>query len=180
LRRFGIYLTGPKQDAILRGDISNVVVHSFFVHATAGLGMHFYAGVGDSVRLHAKHVQLALEQAAGIRGGSDANLMTQVFLFIIVGGLHAGWVQPCREYLTKACIGLNAANLRFIPATGRPPELTEDVRERLVTLSQIIYVENYMFLAVDGTEPKMTARIEKEFRQELQVRVRFLAPCSVD
>ena len=31
-----------------------------------------------------------------------------------------------------------------------------------------------MFLVVDGTEPKMTVRIQKEFRHDLQVRIRFL------
>ena len=85
--------------------------------------------------------------------------------------LHSRWIDSARKCLTKTCIALNAANLRFIPATGRPPGLTEDVRERAVVLSQVIYLESYMFLAVDGTEPKMTVRIEKEFRHDLQVNV---------
>lgn len=63
---------------------------------------------------------------------------------------------------------LHAANLRFVPAIGSPPGLSEDVRERAVVLSQIIYFESYMFLAVDGAEPKFISRIEKEFRYELQ------------
>lgn len=88
--------------------------------------------------------------------------------------LHARWLGPSRQCLTKACIILNAATLRFIPATGRPPGLTEAVHERAVVLSQIVYYESYLFLAVDGTEPKLATRIEREFRQELQVRVRLL------
>ena len=84
-----------------------------------------------------------------------------------------------REYLKKACIALNAAKLRFIPDTGRPPELTEEVHERLALLSQVIYFEHYLFLAVDGLEPKMAARIEGEFRYELQVRARSLAPRDI-
>ena len=31
-------------------------------------------------------------------------------------------------------------------------------------LSQVIYFEHYLSLAVDGLKPKMTARIEKELR----------------
>jgi len=88
--------------------------------------------------------------------------------------LHSRWLGSARKFLTRTCITLNAAGLRFVPATGRPPGLTEDVRERVVVLSQIIYLENYMFLVVDGTEPKMTVRIQKEFRHDLQVRIRFL------
>jgi len=144
--------------------------------------MHLCSGIGDSpamVRLHAKHGQLAFEQIAEINRGFDAALKAKAFLFITSGSLFGRWIQLSRQYLTKACIALNAASLRFTPATGRPPELTEDVKEELSVLSQIIYFENYLFLTVDGVEPKMTVRIEKEFRHELQVRVRFLVPCGV-
>jgi len=94
--------------------------------------------------------------------------------------LHARWLERARRFLTRACIALDAANLRFIPATGRPPGLTEDVHERLVVLSQIIYMESYLFLAVDGTGPKMAARIGEEPRRDLRVRVHFLTPCDMD
>ena len=132
------------------------------------------------VRLLAKHSQLSFEQLAEIISGSDANLEAQALLYVATGSLYSRWFALSRKSLRKACITVNAASLRFIPATGRPPGLTEDVRERLAVLSQTIYFENYMFLAVDGTEPMMTVRIEKEFRYELQVRVRFLAPCGID
>ena len=123
------------------------------------------------VLLRAKHAQRALEQVAEVSGGSDANLMVQVLFSLTSMTLHSRWIDSARKCLTKTCIALNAANLRFIPATGRPPGLIEDVRERAVVLSQVIYLESYMFLAVDGTEPKMTVRIEKEFRHDLQVRI---------
>ena len=180
-RRFGIYLTGPKQDAILRGDISNTVVHPLFVHVMTVLGMHFCAVECSPrmLRLRARYAQRVFEQLVDIITGNNANLLVQVLLYIATMSLHARFFKFTREYLTKVGIALNAANIRFIPATGRPPGLTEDVRERVVVLSQIIYLESFMFLAVDGTEPKITARIEKEFRHELQVRVRLLTSCSV-
>ncbi|KAF9643250.1 hypothetical protein BDM02DRAFT_3123697 [Thelephora ganbajun] len=171
LRQFGMSLTGLKQDAIMRGDTSNTIVHPFFIPATAGLGMHFCADVGHSptmVRLHAEHGQQAFEQVAEINKGSDTNLKAQVFLYVTTSSLYGRWFKLSRQYLTKACIALNAANLRFIPVIGRPPALTEDICERFAILSQIIYFENYMFFAVDGVEPKMTMRIEKEFRDEVQ------------
>ena len=166
----------------MRGDTSNAIVHPFFVPAMVGLGMHLRPDAGDlpmMVRLHAKHAQLSLEQVAEITTGSDAALQTQVLLCVTTVGLHGRWFGYSRRSLIKACIALNAAKLRFVPATGRPPELTEDIYEGLVVLSQIIYFENYMFLAVDGIEPKMAVRIEKEFRHELQVRIHFLTPCGV-
>ena len=180
-RQFGIYLTGLKQDAILRGDLSNTVVHPFFVHAMTPLGMHFCAGLKHSptsMQLRAKHAQRTFEHIAELVIGDDTNLLVQAFSFVAVMSLHARYFEATRHNLKKACIALNAAKLRFIPVTGRPPRLTEDLRERLVILSQVIYLENYMFLAVDGIEPNMTTRIANEFRAELQVRVRFLTPAA--
>ena len=128
------------------------------------------------VLLHAKHSQRAFEQLAEVSGGIDAYLTVQVLFSLTSMILHSRWLDFARKFLTRTCIALNAAGLRFVPATGRPPVLTEDVRERVVVLSQIVYLESYMFLVVDGTEPKMTVRIEKEFRHGLQVRVHSLDP----
>ena len=167
----------------MRGDTSNAIVHPFFVPAMVALGMHLRPDGGDSpmmVRLHAKHAQSCFEQIVEISTGSDATLQTQALLCVATTSLHGRWFEHSRRYLTKACIALNAAKLRFVPATGHPPELTEDVYEELAVLSQTIYLENYMFLAVDGIEPKMAVRIEKEFRHELQVRVRSPSPRGMD
>ena len=156
----------------MRADFSNTVVHSFFVHSTAGLGMHFRASVTDSperVRLHAKHGQLAWEQVAEISKGNDANLKAQTFLQVATASLYGRWFEFSRQYLMKACLALNAAKVQFVPTVGRPPELTEEVLERLAILSQSIYFVNYHFLAIDGKEPTSTARIEGEFRHELPV-----------
>ena len=166
----------------MRGDISNTVIHPFFIPTIAGIGLNFHAGLRNShaaVRLRAKHGQFAFEQLAEINKGSDASLKVHAFLCIVSASLYGRWFHLSREYLTKTCIALNAAKLRFIPDTGRPPGLTEDVHERLATLSQVIYFEYYLFLTMDGFEPKMTARIEKEFRHELQVRVRSFAPRDI-
>ena len=156
----------------MHGDTSNAVVHPFFIPATAGLGVRFNPTIRGSlpmVKLWAKYGQSSLEYVLEISKGNDMDLQVQVYLFSTTVSLHERWFGFTRRYLTKACVALNTAKLRFIPDAGRLPELTEDVHERLATLSQLIYFEHYMFFAMDGLEPKMTARIEKEFRQELQV-----------
>ena len=167
----------------MHADTSNIVVHPFFVHAITGLGMHFLADVTNSqamVRLHAKHGQLSFEQIAEISKGSDAHLKAQAYLQVAAASLNGRWFEFCRQYLTKACIALNAAKLQFIPTSGRPPALTEDILERLAILSQSIYFENYLFLVVDGKEPKMTTRIEKEFRREFLASLCFIVPYGSD
>ena len=54
---------------------------------------------------------------------------------------------------------------KFIPTFGRPPELAE-VQESLAVLSQLVDLENYLFLAID--QMKITTWLEREFQRELQ------------
>ena len=174
LRKLGIHLTSQKEDAIMRGDTSGNVVHPFFVHTSNSVGMHLRAGLEASpamLQLHAKHSQRALEQMSEVGRSDDAGLKVQMLLCATSACVFQRWFRPARAYLTKACDAMNATNLRFIPVFGRPPELTEEVQERLAVLSQILYTENYLALVIDRSAPTMTARIEEEFRHELQVRV---------
>ena len=180
-RQFGIYLPGAKQDAIVHVDLSGAIVHPFFVHAMVPLGMYFCTDTRDSPRmvwLRAKYAQRTFELLAEMSTGNDVNILIQALFTMASASLHARFLDFSRHNLKKACIALNAAKLRFIPDTGRPPGLTEDVRERAVVLSQIVHLENYMFLAVDGIVPQMAVRIEEEFRQDLQVSVHFHTPCG--
>ena len=124
-----------------------------------------------AVQFQAKYSQLIWEELAEMKEG-NVHLKAQAMLSICSCCIVLRWVDFAREYIRKSCRVVNAANLRFIPAYGRPPEYSEKVRERSTVLSQIIYFENYLFLAYGGPEPRLTARIEKEFRHELQVRKR--------
>ena len=142
----------------------------------APFGMHFCAGLGQLpgiMQLRAKHAQRVFEQLTEVVIGGDANLLVHAFFSMAAMSLYAKFLKFARHNLLKACIALNAANLRFIPTTGYPSGLTEEAHERIVILSQVVYLENYMFLVVDGIKPEMAARIEKEFRHELQVTVTF-------
>ena len=150
------------------------MVHSFFVYQACSYGMYFTQNlipIPAAVQFQAKYTQLVWEEFAEIREGND-HLKAQAMLSICSCSLVLRWVDFAREYIRKACRVVNAANLQFIPAYGRPPEYSEKVRERSTVLSQIIYFENYLFLAYGDPEPRLTARIEKEFRHELQVRKR--------
>jgi len=121
----------------MRGDISNTIVHPAPTPTTIGLGVNFHAGLDPhtTVRLRTKYGQLAFERLAEINKGNDTSLKVCAFLYVAASNLYGRWLKMAREYLTKARIVLNTAKLRFIPDTGRPPELTEDVHERLATLA---------------------------------------------
>jgi len=170
--KLGIYLTREKQEALLNGDTSNTVIHSIFVHQACSYGMYFdqdSVHTPAALRFQARYSQLAWEELAKIQKGNDDYLKAQAMLSISSCCIVFRWIDFARQYIRKACHSANAAGLQFIPKYGKPPEYSEQVRERSAVLSQVIYFENYLFLVYGGPEPSLTARIEREFRHELQV-----------
>jgi len=165
--------TPKRQQALLHGDVSGVVIHPFFIYGAQTLGMYFCEGMDDSpamVRFQARYLQKTLECFMDILKGHDWELKAQVGLWATAGSIIIPDRGRAPVYIRKSCEVVNTAGLRFIPTYGRPPEFSEDLHEKLSVLSQIIYFENFLFLTCGGAEPTMTARIEEEFRHQLQVR----------
>ena len=145
--------------------------------------MYFYEGLVDSpamVQLQAKHLQRCLECLAEIFGGRDWELIAQAALWATSGSITLSLNASIPVYMQRCCEAVNNAGLRFIPPYGRPPFFSEELRERLSVLSQIIYFENFLILTSYQTwQPTRTARIEKEFRYQLQVRPATVSPLLV-
>jgi hypothetical protein len=170
--KLGVHLTQAEQEALLKGDTSNAAVHSFFVYQACSYGMYFvsnFAHTPAAVHFQAKYCQLTWEELAKIQKGDNDGLKAQAMLSVSSCSIVFRWFRIAGPYIQKACRVVNTASLQFIPRYGQPPEYSEEVRERSTILSQVIYFENYWFLACGGPEPKLTARIEKEFRHELRV-----------
>ena len=145
--KLGVYFTQEKQEAILRGDTSNSVVHRNFMDAVQSMGMVLCGYPGESptiIRLHARYAP---------------------HTFVILGLSASSQV-----YFLKACKIIEKEKFRFIPEYGLPVAFSEQVREDACLLSQAIYLENFFYLAMGGSAPVKTARIEREFRCDLQVR----------
>ena len=181
LNRLGIRFTSGRQQALLGGDTSGTIIHPFFIPAAQALGMYFCEGMATSpamVRLHAKHVQITLEWLAEIFNGCDWELRAQVALWVTSASVTLAlndYYIPL--YMQRACEAVNTGGLGFIPPYGRPPTFSEDLHEKFSVLSQVIYFENFLFLTLGGGEPTMTARIEKEFRHQLGVRLTPFYTC---
>ena len=172
LNKVGILFTSRRQQAILRGDTSGTIIHPFFIFSAQFLGMHFCQGMDDSpamIKRQARHRQTCMELVVDIFRGRDLELTAQVALWAVATSIIMPAI-PNPLYIKKSCEAINTAELQFIPTYGRPPDFSEDLHEKLSLLSQAIYFENYLFLTHSGAEPKMTARLEKEFRHQLQVR----------
>ena len=139
--------------------------------------MHFYEGMENypaMIRLQARYIQRCLESLVDIFKEHDWELRAQAALWVTAACTILWANDFAFVYIQRCCDAVNAAKLQFVPMYGRPPELSDDLHEKFSVLSQIIYFENFAFLACGGAEPTVTARIEKEFRNQLQVRLTLL------
>jgi len=123
-----------------------------------------------TVLLQARYAQMAWESLIRIYGTDEDRLKVQALILLVHAFVIMGLTTGAQLYLLKACKIIDKAKLQFLPAYGRPAGLSEQVREDASVLSQAIYLENYFYLTLGGSAPVMTARIENEFRLELQVR----------
>ena len=173
MNKLGVYFGPGKQDALFRGDTSNAVVNRYFVYGFQAIGTHLCEVLDKSpamVQLVAGYAQNAWEGLVTIYGTDDQKLKVQGLQLLMHSYIITGFLAAAEFYFWKACKLIDKGELQFLPVYGRPPELSEQVREDAAVLSQAIYVENYFYLALGGPLPVKTARIEREFRQDVQVR----------
>ena len=174
MNKLGVYFGTEKQDALFRGDTSNAVVDRYFVYGFQAIGTHLRGALDESptmARLLAINGQRAWETLIEIRRTNDQLLAAKGLLLFVYSIIIMGWPSNGQYYLSKVCEMINTGDLRFLPVYGRPPELSDQVREDAAVLSQTIYLENYFYLALGGPEPVKTAKIEGEFRRDFQVRI---------
>ena len=173
MNKLGIYFGAEKREALLRGDISNTVVDRHFVYGFQTTGMYLCRDPVSPVmvRLQARYAQMTWESFIEIPKAGNQRLRAQGLLLFVHTLAVMGFTLGAQLYLPMICKIIDEANLRFLPVYGRPPKLSEQVREDAAVLSQAIYLENYFHLALGGPAPAMTAGIEGEFLQDLQVRI---------
>ena len=172
MNKLGLYFGAEKQEALLRGDTSNAVVNRYFIYCFQAVGMYLCEAPDEPpVVVGARYAQLTWETLIEVYRTDDQRLIAQALLLLIHGLVITGFTASAPLYLLKMCDIINNANIQFLPAVyGHPTELSEQVRKDVTVLSQAIYLENYFYLAFGGSGPVMTARIEMEFRLDLEVR----------
>ena len=173
LNRLGIYFTQEKREAILRGDTSNSVVNRYFVDGLQGMGLTF-CGVPEEtpamVQLQARYSQRAWESLIRLKQTNQERAKAQALMLVAHCFVILGFTAGAQLYLMKAYKIIEKEKLGFFPGYGDPPEFSDQVREEASVLSEAIYLENYSYLALDGSAPAKTTRIEREFRFDLPVR----------
>jgi hypothetical protein len=173
LNKLGLYFTQEKQEAILRGDTSNSVVHRYFVDSAHGMGMQSCAPehTTNVVLLQARYIQRSWESLAQLTQTNHEKEKAQALVQVAHGFIIIGLTATAQLYFLKACKIIDKQNFRFLPEYGPPLEFSEQVREDASVLSQAIYLENFLYLTLGGAAPAKTARIEREFRLDLQVGI---------
>ena len=174
LPKFGIHLKRERLDALISGDLSGTVLDRFWVLGAHSFGIPYCLRMNSTpgaILLQARRSQLSWESLAELVKGNNHKLKVQAVLMIASSYIYRHMVQSAFLYIQKSCDYIEAGNLQFIPTYGRPPEFSEELHETLAVLSQTIYWANYSFLVCGGPEPRATAKLEKEFRQELPVGV---------
>ena len=174
LSTLGLYFTMEKQEALLRGDTSNTVVDRHFVYALQGLGVHV-CGVPEQtsamILLQVNYVQMAWETLLQLNETNQTRARAQGMVLATHAAILVGFISLAQLHLLEACKIIKKGNFRFLPEYGPSPALSDQVREEISTLTQAIYLENYIYLALNGPAPVRTAGIEREFRLDLRVRV---------
>ena len=135
--------------------------------------MYFCEGMDDSpamTRLHVKHTNATSESLKDVFKTQDWELLAQTAVWIMVGSIILQLPDTVYLYIRRCLEAVDVGGLQFISTYGQPSEFSDHLHEKFSVLSQIIYFENFLFLTCGGVEPTMSARIEKEFRHQLQVR----------
>ena len=156
----------------MRGDKSGTILHRSFVCTAETLGIVASKDMATTpamVLFHARQVQAAWESLADLMSGNDHRAKVHSASSTVPGFIYASMMEEALLYIRKCCDFARAGNIQFVPTHGPPPEFSEDFHEICVALSQTIYWANYLFLMRGGPEPRVTADLEKEFRQELSV-----------
>ena len=163
-----------KQEALLRGDTSNTVVDRHFVYALQVFGVHV-CGVPEQmpamIQLQANYVQMTWETFFQLNETNQTRAKAQGTVLATHAAILVGFISLAQLYLLKACKIIEKGNFRFLPEYGPSPALSDQIREEISILTHAIYLENYIYLTLNGPAPVRTAGIEREFRLDLQVRV---------
>ena len=168
-------------EALLQGDLSGTVLNRSFVCGAHVLGMMVTAGTDYSpafVHFHAMRVQKAWESLAELFGSRDYETCLHAAVLVVSSHVYIRLPQMALLYIQKCCEFIKDGELQFVPTCGRPPKFSENVHEILAALSQTIYWANYLFLMCGGPEPRATAALETQFRQDLLVG-KVISTCNV-
>ncbi|KAF9654020.1 hypothetical protein BDM02DRAFT_1153843 [Thelephora ganbajun] len=173
--RMGYVLTPAKSDAIVEGDFTNPSVHPYFIHLSNMLGCYLYQETHLDFRLlylNSLLVTACRESVTTLTEDVDPLACTQANLLAAQTFIYTNRVSHGLQYFHSVRDIVNRRHLRLVPPQtpgGNNSglfQLTQDARERISLLSQVLYVDVYLSLMHEESGNQFS-RLETEFRFHL-------------
>lgn len=176
----GLVISEDQRKALIHGDMQSGAIHAFFIHYAHIWGCHLYQQFRyDFVLLFLQsiYVYMAVESLSTIREKDNPILLTQALLMTSEMYFHTHHPDFGLKYLEMAAGVVKKNGLRFVmrsrSSAHGPIDVTEDIRQRVGLLSQLLYVETELFLLA-GRKPDLFEELEAEFKFDLAVRGQML------
>lgn len=172
----GLVVSEEQRKALIHGDMGNGAIHAFFIHYAHIWGCHLYQQFRyDFILLFLQsiYVYMAVESLSTIREKDNPILLTQALLMTSEMYLHTHHLDFGLKYLEMAAGVVKKHGLRFVMRSTKKPtpgpvNVTEDVRQRVGLLSQLLFVETELFLLTDR-KPDLFDELEAEFKFDMMV-----------
>ena len=172
----GLVISGNQRKALIHGDMQSGEIHAFFVHYAHIWGCHLYQQFRyDFVLLflHSIYVYMAVESLSTIREKDNPVLLAQALLMTSQMYFHTHHLNFGLKYLEMAAGVVKKNGLRFVMRSRNSARttisVTDDIKQRVGLLSQLLYVETELFLLA-GRNPNLFDELEAEFKFDLAVR----------
>lgn len=172
----GLVISEDQRKSLIHGDMEGGAIHAFFIHYAHIWGCHLYQQFRyDFVLLFLQsiYVYMAVESLSTIREKDNPILLTQALLMTSEMYFHTHHPDFGLRYLEMAAGVVRKNRLRFVMRSQNSAHgavsVTEDIRQRVGLLSQLLYVETELFLLA-GRDPNLFDELEVEFKFDLPVR----------
>lgn len=172
----GLVINEDQRRALVHGDMQSGTIHPFFIHYAHIWGCHLYQQFRcDFVLLFLQsiYVYMAVESLTTIQEKDNPILLTQALLMTSEMYFHTHHLEFGLKYLEMAAGVVGKSELRFVMRSQNSARgafsVTDDIRQRVGLLSQLLYVETELFLLTDR-KPNLFDELEAEFKSDLAVR----------
>lgn len=172
----GLVISEDQRKALIHGDMQSGAIHAFFIHYAHIWGCHLYQQFRcDFVLLFLQsiYVYMAVESLSTIEEKQNPILFARALLMLSEMYFHTHHLDFGLKYLEMTADIVKRNRLRFVMrsqnSAAGPIDVTEDIRQRVGFLSQLLYVETELFLLA-GRNPSLFEELETEFKLDLAVR----------
>ena len=182
----GVVITEDQRKALIHGDMESGAIHAFYIHYAHIWGCHLYQQFRyDFVLLFLQsiYVYMAVESLSTIKEKQNPILFAQALMLLSEMYFHTHHLDFGLKYLEIVAGVVKRNGLRFVmrsPSSAAGSiNVTEDIKQRVGLLAQLLYVETELFL-LTGRKTDLFEGLETEFKFDLTVRgyIPFDCLCS--